>query len=89
MLGCMASFFAFSKHICFEFKTPMFRFQNTGVLKSQVCCCGFFVVYMNNRLYSPSKLGVKTPFPMLSRISAGDQKRPPSSSEGSGVIGPS
>ena len=43
MLDCMASFFAFSKHICFDFKTPMFRFQNTGVLKSQVCCCGFLL----------------------------------------------
>lgn len=96
MLGCMASFFAFSKHICFEFKTPMFRFQNTYVSISKHRCfeitgllLRFFVVYMNNRLYSPSKLGVKTPFPMLSRISAGDQKRPPSSSEGSGVTGPS
>jgi len=30
------AFFLFpflSKHICFDFKTPMFRFQNTGVLK--------------------------------------------------------
>lgn len=28
-----SSFFPFlSKHICFEIKTPMFRFQNTGVL---------------------------------------------------------
>ena len=48
-----------------------------------------FVVYMNNRLYSPSKLGVKIPFPIFSRISEGGQKRPPSSSEGSGMIGPS
>ena len=40
-------------------------------------------------LYSDSKLGVKTPFPMFPSISFADQNRPPSSSSGLGCISPS
>lgn len=46
-------------------------------------------VYSNVLVYSSSKLGVNTPFPILLNISSLDQKRPPASSVADGVIGPS
>ena len=79
-----------------EFRHSPFQDKGFSANDETIVCLEYYcfmfwivVVYMNNRLYSLSKLGVKIPFPMFSRISGIDQKRTPSSSEVSGVTGPS
>lgn len=38
MQSSITSFLSFSKHICFDLKTPMFPKENTGVLKTRGSC---------------------------------------------------